>query len=198
MYMYDYVTSSNNIRTAAIFELHLHPFMIHLYTKYHLNPLKYRWKNEQKLIFKKFSKSKGNNSFNNNWVALIFELDLHLFLIYLYTKYYLNPSNHHWENEQKLSYKFSSPRAITSPLIIGQHPYLNLTCISSWYITEKILSWVWRTDGWTDGEQDGHRHTIIRPVFNGRIKTTNKDVVWSTSLYLKSFRFFTECALRYA
>jgi hypothetical protein len=26
-------------------------------------------------------------------------------------------------------------------------------------------------DGWTDGEPDGHRHTIIRPVFNRRIKT---------------------------
>jgi hypothetical protein len=23
-----------------------------------------------------------------------------------------------------------------------------------------------RMDGWTDGELDGHRHTIIRPVFN--------------------------------
>jgi hypothetical protein len=42
----------------------------------------------------------------------------------------LNPSNHHWENERKLS-----------------------------------LLRVWQTDG----EPDGHRHTI-RPVFNGRMK----------------------------
>jgi hypothetical protein len=74
-------------------------------------------------------------SFNDNWVAPIFELALHLFMIHLYTKYHLNPSNHHWENEQKLS-----------------------------------LSWVWRIDGRQDGEPDGHRHTIIRHVFNGRIK----------------------------
>jgi hypothetical protein len=37
------------------------------------------------------------------WVAPIFELDLYLFMIHLYTKYHLNPSNHYWENEQKLS-----------------------------------------------------------------------------------------------
>jgi hypothetical protein len=62
-----------------------------------------QWENERQVIFKKFSKSKGNNSFNINWVAHIFELDLHLFMIHLYTKYYLDPSNYHWENERKLS-----------------------------------------------------------------------------------------------
>jgi hypothetical protein len=56
------------------------------------------------VIFKKFSKSKGNNFSNNDRAAPIFELDLHLFMIHLYTKYHLNPSNHHWENEQKLSF----------------------------------------------------------------------------------------------
>jgi hypothetical protein len=67
--------------------------------------------------------------------TLPFGLYLQFFMIHLYTKYHLNPANHQWENERKLS-----------------------------------LSWVWRTDGWTDGEPDGHHHTIIRPVFNGRIK----------------------------
>jgi hypothetical protein len=61
-------------------------------------------------------------------------------VIHLYTKYHLNPFHHYWENERKLS-----------------------------------LSRVWRTDGWTDGWMDGepdrHHHTIIRPVFNGRMKT---------------------------
>jgi hypothetical protein len=56
-------------------------------------------------------------------------------MIHLYTKYELNPSNHYWKNERKLS-----------------------------------LSRVWRTDGRTDGEPDGHHHIIIRRVFNGRIK----------------------------
>jgi hypothetical protein len=51
-------------------------------------------------------------------------------MIHLYTKYHLNPSNHYWENERKLS-----------------------------------LSRVWRTDG--------HHHTRIRPVFNGRIKLSD-------------------------
>ena len=88
------------------------------------------------VIFKKFSKSKGNNFSNNNQATSIFELYLHLFIIPLYTKHHLNPSNHHWENEQKLSFSrsFLSPRAITSPTIIGQHPHSNLTCIFSWYI----------------------------------------------------------------
>ena len=88
------------------------------------------------VIFKKFSKSNGNNFSNNNRATSIFELYLHLFIIPLYTKHHLNPSNHHWENEQKLSFSISflSPRAITSPTIIGQHPYSNLTCIFSWYI----------------------------------------------------------------
>jgi hypothetical protein len=36
--MHENATSSNNNRRAAIFELNLHPFMIHLYTKYNLNP----------------------------------------------------------------------------------------------------------------------------------------------------------------
>jgi hypothetical protein len=59
-------------------------------------------------------------------------------MIHLYTKYHLNLSNHHWENERKLS-----------------------------------LSWVWRTDG----EPDGHRHAIIRPVFNGHIKIISEVII---------------------
>jgi hypothetical protein len=46
------------------------------------------------LYFNKFSKSKGNNFSNDNRVAHIFELDLHLFMTHLYTKYHLNQSNH--------------------------------------------------------------------------------------------------------
>jgi hypothetical protein len=62
--------------------------------------------------------------------------NLHPFMIHLYTKYNFNPSNHHGENEQKLSFSrsFLIPRAITSPIIIGQHPYSNLRCISSRHI----------------------------------------------------------------
>jgi hypothetical protein len=68
--------------------------------------------------------------------------------------------------------------------MIGLHPYSNLTCISSWYICIPNIIWIHliitekmngnshyqECDGWTDGEPDGHYHTIIRPVFNGRIK----------------------------
>jgi hypothetical protein len=45
--------------------------MIHLYTKYQLNPSNHRWENERKLIFRKFSKSKGTNSFNNDWLFIV-------------------------------------------------------------------------------------------------------------------------------
>jgi hypothetical protein len=51
---------SNN-RAAPILELDLHFLIIHLYTKYHLNPSNHQWGNERKLIFKKFSKSKGSH-----------------------------------------------------------------------------------------------------------------------------------------
>jgi hypothetical protein len=44
-----------------------------------------------------------SNFFSNNWVAPIFKLDLYLFIIHLYTKYHLNPSNYYWENAQNLS-----------------------------------------------------------------------------------------------
>jgi hypothetical protein len=136
--------SFNNNWVTPIFELDLHLFMIHLSTKYHLNQSNHQWENERKLIFKKFTKSKGNNFFNDNRSAPIFNLYLHLFMIHLYIKYHLNSSNHHWENERKLS-----------------------------------LSWVWRTDG----EQDGHRHTIIRPVFNGRIKIVPQLVLQKVQNY---------------
>jgi hypothetical protein len=66
------ITSINNNRAAPIFNLDLHLFMIHQYSKYHLNPSNHQWENERKLIFRKFSKSKGNNSLKNNWVAPIF------------------------------------------------------------------------------------------------------------------------------
>jgi hypothetical protein len=60
-----------------------------------------------------------------------------------------------------------------------------LTWIFSWYICIPNIIWIHLTitekmngnchyqecDGWTDREPDGHHHTIIRPVFNGRIKT---------------------------
>jgi hypothetical protein len=42
------------------------------------------------------------------------------------------------------------------------------------------------TDGRTDGEPDGHRHTIIRPVFNGRIKialATQNKIKQTKTLY---------------
>jgi hypothetical protein len=84
-------------------------------------------------------------------------------MIYLYTKYNLNPSNHHWEN------------VIIMSVTDGQ------------------------MDGRTDGEPDGHRHTIIRPVFNGRIKTFFERNIFSFLLDLKAhsknsthfFFFFT-------
>jgi hypothetical protein len=68
------------------------------------------------------------------------------------------------------------------------HPYSNLTCISSLYICIPHIIWIHRTitekmngnchnqecdgrtDRRTDGEPDGHHHTVIHPVFNGRIK----------------------------
>jgi hypothetical protein len=71
---------------------------------------------------------------------------------------------------------------------MGLHPYSNLTCISSWHICIPNIIWIHltitekmngnchyqecdgRTNGRTEGEPDGHHHTIIRPVFNGRIK----------------------------
>jgi hypothetical protein len=59
-----------------------------------------------------------------------------------------------------------------------------LTCISSWYICTPNINWIHPTitekmngncpyqecDGRTDGKPDGHRNTIVRPVFNGCIK----------------------------
>jgi hypothetical protein len=51
-------------------------------------------------------------------------------MIHLYTKYHLNPSNHQWENEHcHTCISFLSPRPITSPIIIGQHP-----CSIDWLI----------------------------------------------------------------
>jgi hypothetical protein len=66
-----------------------------------------------------------------------------------------------------------------------QDPYSNLTCISSWYICIPNIIWIHLTInekmnrnchyqecyGRTNWEPDGHLHTIISPVFNGRIKT---------------------------
>jgi hypothetical protein len=109
-------------------------------------------------------------------------------MIHLYTKYNLNPSNHRWKNEQKLSFSrsFLNPRAIhvTSPIMIGPYPYSNVTCIFSWYISKANILWIhqtitekmnrnchnqeWRADGRTDGQTSPYH--IIRPVFNGRIK----------------------------
>jgi hypothetical protein len=150
--------------------------MIHLYTKHPLNPSNHYWENERKLIFNKFSKSRGNDFSNYNWAAPIFELDLNLFMIHLYTKYHLNPSDHQWKNKRKLIFKKFSKSKGNS----------NLACISSWYICIPNIIWIRLTitgkmngnchyqeyDGWTDREPDGHRHTIIRPVFNRRITKT--------------------------
>jgi hypothetical protein len=73
--------------------------MIHLYTKYNLNPSNHHWENEQKLSFSRVcipniiwihlpitEKMKGNYHYQEC----------------VHTKYHLNPSPHHWENEQKL------------------------------------------------------------------------------------------------
>jgi hypothetical protein len=75
------------------------------------------------------------------------------------------------------------------------HPYSNLTCISSWYICIPNIIWIHQTitekmngnchyhecDGWTDR----HHHTIIRPVFNGRIKI---------NFYLVFYMFYLFCS----
>jgi hypothetical protein len=37
--------------------------------------------------------------------------------------------------------------------------------------------------GWTDGEPDGHHHTIICPIFNGRIIKINANMC-----FIKSFK----------
>ena len=50
-------------------------------------------------------------------------------------------------------------------------------------------------DFYRETEIINKNHVII---VKAHTNTTFKDGVWSTSLYLKSFHFFTECALRYA
>jgi hypothetical protein len=67
-----------------------------------------------------------------------------------------------------------------------------LTCISSWYICIPNIIWIHPTitekmngnchyqecDWRTDGEPDGHRHTIIRPIFNGCIRMKFKKLIY--------------------
>jgi hypothetical protein len=87
------------------------------------------------------------------------------------------------------------------------HPYSNLTCISSWYICMPNIIWIHptinekmngnshyhecdgrtdrRTDGWTDGEPDRHHHTVIRTIFNGRIKSTRDILNKSINVFLQ-------------
>jgi hypothetical protein len=115
---------------------------------------------------------------------------MHLFMIYLYTKYHLNPSNHQWENERKLIFKtFLSPWAITLSIIFGLHPYSNLICISSWYICIPNIIWshisnhqwenewklslsrVWWTDGRTTERISPHHKTSgFQRAYNKNIR----------------------------
>jgi hypothetical protein len=106
---------------------------------------------------------------------------------------------------------FLSPRAKTPSIIIRLHPYSNFTCISSWYICIPNIIWIHLTvtekmngncnyqecDRRTNGEPDGHCHTIINPVFNRHIKIgwSNLDIIFSRTtrpeklrqIYMKVF-----------
>ena len=116
-----------------------------------------------------FSKSKGHNSAKNYSTRHKFELNLHILLTHLDTKFQFKMSICNGDNERKLKINgiLLSPRGITLPKIIRPDPNLNSTCVFSWqtYVPNfiwkspcmtEIMSGNWiRKDGRTEWLKDG-------------------------------------------